>query len=109
MKISVLYSPAPRDVHEWTLELPEGSKVAQALEGCELFGRFPDLELENPVLGVWGKRVAPGKVLHEGDRVEVYRNLRVDPKVARRERFSQQGVKRAGLFSATRVGGKAGY
>ena len=47
--------------------------------------------------------------LPEGDRVEIYRSLRVDPKVARRERFRGQGVKRAGLFSKKREGGKAGY
>ncbi|MBW8723026.1 MAG: RnfH family protein, partial [Polaromonas sp.] len=44
-----------------------------------------------------------------GDRLEIYRGLRVDPKVARRERFNRQGVKRAGLFAKTRAGAKAGY
>nr|MCU0926665.1 RnfH family protein [Hydrogenophaga sp.] len=48
-------------------------------------------------------------VLREGDRVEVYRLLRVDPKVARRERFVGQGARRAGLFAQRRPGSKAGY
>jgi putative ubiquitin-RnfH superfamily antitoxin RatB of RatAB toxin-antitoxin module len=37
------------------------------------------------------------------------RTLKVDPKVARRERFVKQGAKAAGLFSQRRAGGKAGY
>jgi putative ubiquitin-RnfH superfamily antitoxin RatB of RatAB toxin-antitoxin module len=48
-------------------------------------------------------------VLRDQDRVEIYRGLRVDPKVARRERFNRQGAKRAGLFAKTRAGAKAGY
>ncbi|MBC7601765.1 MAG: RnfH family protein, partial [Ramlibacter sp.] len=45
----------------------------------------------------------------DGDRVEVYRVLIVDPKVARRERFRKQGNNNAVLFATRRVGAKAGY
>jgi putative ubiquitin-RnfH superfamily antitoxin RatB of RatAB toxin-antitoxin module len=37
--------------------------------------------------------------LRAGDRIEGYRTLRVDPKVARRERFARQGARSAGLFA----------
>ena len=43
------------------------------------------------------------------DRVEVYRALKVDPKVARRERFAKQGARTTGLFASKRPGAKAGY
>ncbi len=49
-------------------------------------------------------------VLTSGDRVELYRALTVDPKVARRERFAQQGARGAGLFfSASPAMAEAGY
>ena len=48
-------------------------------------------------------------MLRADDRVEVYRPLQVDPKVARRERFVRQGAKSAGLFTKRRPGAKAGY
>ncbi|MEO5606317.1 MAG: RnfH family protein, partial [Polaromonas sp.] len=48
------------------------------------------------------------QLLQDADRIEIYRELRVDPKVARRERFNQQGAKRAGLFAKS-PGAKAGY
>ena len=38
-------------------------------------------------IGVWGKPVPADRVLVEGDRLEVYRPLTVDPKMARRARF----------------------
>ena len=49
------------------------------------------------------------QALHDGDRVEIYRRLTVDPKVARRERFTKQGAKKAGLFTKRRAGAGAGY
>ena len=60
-------------------------------------------------LGVWGKPVDATHFLRDGDRLEIYRPLTVDPKVARRERFVRQGAKGAGLFAKRRAGGKAGY
>ena len=59
--------------------------------------------------GVWGRKVELDHVLRADDRVELYRPLQVDPKVARRERFVRQGAKSAGLFTKRRIGAKAGY
>lgn len=109
LKVSLVYSPAPRQVREWALELAGGATVAQALAASGVLSEFPELQGVRPVLGIWGRKTTPGHVLLEGDRVEIYRGLRVDPKVARRERFNRQGAKRAGLFARTRAGAKAGY
>lgn len=109
LKITLVYSPAPRRVREWALELAAGSSVAQALAASCVLEEFPELPAACLVLGVWGRKCSLTHLLHECDRVEIYRGLRVDPKVARRERFNRQGVKRAGLFAKTRAGAKAGY
>ena len=109
LNIILVYSPAPKEVREWTLDMAAGSTVADALESSGLFEEFPDLKSRSLPVGVWGRRCDTAQVLQDRDQVEVYRDLRVDPKVARRERFNKQGVKRAGLFSSTRAGGKAGY
>jgi uncharacterized protein len=106
-RVTVSCSPEPRQVLEWTLDLPEGATVRDAVRAsgwCEACG-----EGEMPDVGVWGRRCLPQQVLREGDRVEVYRALKVDPKVARRERFRKQGARAAGLFASRRPGGKPGY
>lgn len=108
LRISVLYSPAPREVLEIALQMPAGSTVRQALEASGLAGRFPALDLGSATVGVWGRKTTLTQVLREQDRVEVYRSLRVDPKVARRERFAKQGERKAGLFARKSAGGKAG-
>ncbi|MES2946852.1 MAG: RnfH family protein [Pseudomonadota bacterium] len=105
----LVYSPAPRQVREWTMDLPDGCRLQQALESCSFFAEFPELKNAPLMLGIWSKSANANHLLVENDRIEIYRQLRVDPKIARRERFSRQGVKRAGLFSSTRAGAKAGY
>ena len=86
-----------------------GTTVAQALAQSGIFEEFPQLQVAHLAMGIWGRKTSLGQMLHDKDRVEIYRGLRVDPKVARRERFNRQGVKRAGLFAKKRKGGKAGY
>jgi putative ubiquitin-RnfH superfamily antitoxin RatB of RatAB toxin-antitoxin module len=109
LRINLVYSPAPRQVREWSLELPAGATVARALAASGVLDEFAELRAGRPVLGIWGRKTTPGHVLRDQDRIEIYRGLRVDPKVARRERFNRQGAKRAGLFAKTRAGAKAGY
>ncbi|MBT9475996.1 RnfH family protein [Polaromonas sp.] len=107
--IVLVYSPAPRQVQEWSLELAEGTSVEQALAASGVFEAFPALLASRLAIGVWGRKSSLAHHLRDNDRVEIYRGLRVDPKVARRERFNRQGVKSAGLFARTRAGAKAGY
>lgn len=109
LKISLVYSPAPRQVREWVLELDAGATVAQALLACHIFEEFSELQSDRLRVGIWGRKSSLGHLLQDSDRVEIYRPLRVDPKIARRERFNSQGAKGTGLFSKTRPGGKAGY
>ncbi len=109
LKISLVYSPAPRQVREWALEVAVGTTVAQALAQGGVFEEFPELQAARLAIGIWGRKTSLDYMLHDRDRIEIYRGLRVDPKVARRERFNRQGVKRAGLFAKKRKGGKAGY
>jgi uncharacterized protein len=108
LSITVVYSPAPRVLHEIALTLPVGARVSDALAACAQDARFAQALVE-PQMGVWGKRAALSYALANEDRVEIYRPLRVDPKVARRERFKKQGAKSAGLFAQRRPGAKAGY
>jgi putative ubiquitin-RnfH superfamily antitoxin RatB of RatAB toxin-antitoxin module len=94
-------------VLELTLTLDAGHTVEHAL--TLLAPHWPWPEAQVTALGIWGRRVALGDVLKDGDRLELYRALRVDPKVARRQRFKRQGAKRSGLFAQRRPGAVPGY
>jgi putative ubiquitin-RnfH superfamily antitoxin RatB of RatAB toxin-antitoxin module len=107
--VSIVYSPAARQVYEDELQLEDGATVRQAVAASGLLAAFPELELGQALVGVWGRKAAAGQVLRNRDRIEIYRPLQVDPKVARRERFRKQGVRSTGLFARPRAGGKPGY
>lgn len=109
MQITLVYSPAPREVVEQVVALPHGATVQDALQASTLPARFPAVEWAVLSAGRWGRAVDGQTVLGEGDRVEWCRPLTVDPKVARRERFRQQGARATGLFARQREGGKSGY
>jgi len=89
------------------LTLDAGQTVEHALRLLASHGPWPEAQVT--ALGIWGRRVALGDVLKDGDRLELYRALRVDPKVARRQRFKRQGAKRSGLFAKRRPGAVPGY
>lgn len=107
--VSVVYSPVARACHEVRMSVPCGATVGQALEGSGLLELFALSQLSSLDVGVWGRKVSLLHKLLDNDRVEIYRPLRIDPKVARRERFAHQGVRSAGLFVQRRTGAKAGY
>lgn len=99
MRITVVHSHAPRQLWLRELDLDSGATVREALAASGLLDAFPTLDLGACTVAVWGQRAQPTQRLREGDRVEVCRPLKVDPKVARRERFRAQGMRTAGLFA----------
>ena len=109
LSVTVVYSPAAREVQEVILELMPPCSVLQALQGSGLLARYPEIDNLHTPVGIWGRQAKLDQLLRDQDRVEIYRPLRVDPKVARRERFVRQGSRGAGLFVKKREGAKAGY
>ena len=89
LRVVVAYSPRAGQVDEVSLSLQAGSTVADALQASGLMRRHPTLDLASLRIGVWGKLRQPADGLREGDRVELYRPLSVDPKEARRLRYRQ--------------------
>ncbi|MEZ5598095.1 MAG: RnfH family protein [Pseudomonadales bacterium] len=73
------------------LALPSASTVGDALEraGRDLvFSLFP---LTSGAVGIWGEVSDRSRVLQDGDRLELYRPLQVDPRTARRRRAADAG------------------
>ena len=106
LQVTVVFAPKARLVQEVRLSLTVGSTVLQALMAS---GLWAPLARSKPAVGIWGRKVAVEELVRDHDRIEIYRALTVDPKVARRERFVKQGSKGAGLFANKRPGAAAGY
>ena len=89
MKVEVVYAlPGAQTVHR--INLASGATVADALRAVSEIPPFAELLLEERPVGVFGERVDVSQPLLDGDRVEIYRKLAVDPKEARRLRAGNQ-------------------
>jgi putative ubiquitin-RnfH superfamily antitoxin RatB of RatAB toxin-antitoxin module len=68
----------------------EGTSIGEAICTSGICAQFPEIDPETLQAGVWGKIRSLDYPLREGDRVEIYRDLKADPKDARRSRASAQ-------------------
>ena len=85
IQIEVVYAEPDRAlVKTYRLSCP--ATVRDALAAAAADRDFSAVDLKNPPVGVHGLRARPEQPLEEGDRVEIYRALTVDPKAARRAR-----------------------
>ncbi|HEY8555050.1 MAG TPA: RnfH family protein [Burkholderiales bacterium] len=66
--------------------LRAGATVAQAIAASGLLVRFPEIDLARQAVGIYGTPVRLSEPVADGDRVEIYRPLRADPKEMRRRR-----------------------
>lgn len=85
IRIEVVHALPERQVL-LSLVVPEGTTVTQAVSLSGIAGQLPGVELARCAVGVFGKVVEGGHRLRDGDRVELYRPLLVDPKEVRRQR-----------------------
>ena len=83
-----------------TLSLGNGATVREAIEASGLLVQFPEIDLNVQKVGVFGKIQALDAVLADHDRVEIYRPLKVDPKVARQRRVEK--TRRGGSIEGRR-------
>lgn len=82
--VEVVYALADRQALV-AIAVPAGTTVGDAIEQSGIAGQFPDEDLSACKLGIWGRLAASNQVLEDGDRVEIYRPLTIDPREARRE------------------------
>jgi hypothetical protein len=75
------------------LVLSDGATVTDALSRIAESAEFADLELNDAAVGIYGRVIKDrAQRLNEGDRLEIYRPLSVDPMTARRLRASRKEV-----------------
>ncbi|HUH39378.1 MAG TPA: RnfH family protein [Castellaniella sp.] len=85
MQVSLVFV-APALVWRETLELDEGTTVAQAIVVSRFARAHPEYADPLPPVGIHGERCDPRRPLCPGDRIEIYRPLVFDPLESRRRR-----------------------
>ena len=83
--VEVVYAAAEKQILR-QVELAEGSTVEQAIDASGITGMLTAGAIDTRHLGVFARRVASDHIVQNGDRIEIYRPLMLDPMEARRRR-----------------------
>ncbi len=87
LRVEVVY--ARTDVQEVVaLEVPKGATIRAAIERSRLTEKFSEIDLAVNRVGIYGELRGLDETVQDGDRVEIYRPLLIDPKEARRKNAS---------------------
>ncbi|WP_133136823.1 RnfH family protein [Legionella rowbothamii] len=84
VKVELVYITKEQQIVHQRLELKQGATVADALLVSGIYDSHP--ETEKMSVGIYAKQVTLDTELKDGDRVEIYRPLSLDPKENRRQR-----------------------
>ena len=96
-----------------SLSIDQACTVKEAILKSGIADEFPDQDIFSCSVGIWGRAVQEDQSLREGDRIEIYRSLLIDPRAARRqlaEHGGFMGRDRQGRQPVNKVGatGKKG-
>lgn len=87
VKVELVYVTAEKKTVHMTLDLHHGATVFDALSASGIYQTYP--ETRDMPVGIYAKQVSLEQVLQEGDRVEIYRPLVLDPKEKRRQKATR--------------------
>ena len=92
LRIEIVYAQPQRSVVK-QLILPQGALIADALQLAAADRDFSGIDLAGSALGIFGKLAPRDQPLQDGDRIEIYRPLAEEPKLARRKRAGGKASK----------------
>ena len=72
-----------------SFDVPKGASLEKGIELSGIAALYPDLDLENIKVGIFGKIAPREHILEEKDRIELYRPLSADPKEIRKQRAAE--------------------
>lgn len=88
IKIEVAYAlKEEQTILEITVQ--DNCTVQQAIEQSEITKKYPQINLTQDKVGVFGKLATLSTTLRNKDRVEIYRPLIADPKQVRKQRATE--------------------
>jgi len=90
-KLTVMLAYAtPQQQWVHSVQMDVGSSVEDVLMQCKNSEPFNQLDFSQHKIGLFGKEVELTRRLENGDRIEIYRSLIMDPMTARRRRAEQK-------------------
>ena len=89
MLIEVVYASKTKQ-RLCQVNIPQGGTVRHAIEASFILDEFPEIQLNEASVGIFSKKATLASLLIDGDRVEIYRPLTLQPMQKRKLLASKQ-------------------
>ncbi len=89
INIELIYAlPEKQDL--LTISITPGTTIEQAIQLSGILKQYPEIDLQQTKVGIFSKVTPLDTELREGDRIEIYRPLLIDPKQARIKKVAKK-------------------
>ena len=89
--IEVAYIDPSGEQYLEELEYKQGMTIKEAVSKTSFYSKYNYISSDSYKAGIWSEPKDLGTVLEPKDRVEIYHDLEVDPKLRRRIKAKEQG------------------
>lgn len=74
------------------ISLMEGANIKEAIEMSGILKKFPDIDLNKQKVGIFGEIRELDGIVEDGDRVEIYRPIKIDPETVEHNKYKLRKI-----------------
>lgn len=89
IRVEVVYAKPDRQ-YLIEVEVEQGCTIESAIHQSKILMEFPEIDLTKQKVGVFSKPRQLSDLIQQGERIEIYRQLMIDPKEARRAKAKKR-------------------
>lgn len=89
IQVEVVYA-LPEKQTVLSIAIESSENIESVIKKSGVLDKFPEIDLNKNVVGIFGQKARLTDLLHDGDRIEIYRPLVADPREIRRKRAARQ-------------------
>lgn len=90
IQVEVVYAANASITRTIAVKISNAATVLDAIIASDIQSIFPEINLEKNPVGIFSQIVSLQDKLHDGDRIEIYRPLMINPKQQRKLKAKQQ-------------------
>ena len=91
IQVGVAY--ATNEEQAWLdISVFEGATIKEAIELSGILKKFPEVDLEKQKVGIFGEIASLDTIVEDGDRVEIYRPIKIDPELVEHNKYKLRHI-----------------
>lgn len=89
IQVEVVYA-LPEKQTVLSIDIEPSEDIQSAIKKSGILDKYPEIDLKKNAVGIFNQKARLTDLMHDGDRIEIYRPLTADPREIRRQRAARQ-------------------